>query len=322
MEDWSPDNPFGAIQPYWLQVEGKWRTADVLGPFLGEYVTCPFCENQKGLIFETDSSRLDEMADITCTCGRKFQVLEVLGYDLQQRLAFLAGEETDPAWTAKILAEDPDRATGPLPPAPDEDDEPTPAPAPAVTPKTPPARTEAPRMRAARPGRHARTENRGVAVGRGEKVTGPVRATAGSTAGSTTGTRAPATKSSPRATRKAVDEATRPAPGTRVYRNDGIVNTGLLVVGDNNRQVNVRADGKGGGQVTVDGQPVTSGGRVPRKVAARAERAVRDAVRQAGQGAGPGEVRIHGENNSVVTTTTSGDQVQVTRSTSRKKKED
>ncbi|MFJ7023498.1 MULTISPECIES: hypothetical protein [unclassified Streptomyces] len=308
MEDWSPDNPFGAIQPYWLQVEGKWRTADVLGPFLGEYVTCPFCENQKGLIFETDSSRLDEMADITCTCGKKFQVLEVLGYDLQQRLAFLAGEETDPAWTAKILAEDPNRTSGPQPPgADDEAAEPQSAPAAAST--TPP------RMRSA-----GRRENRGgVVVGRGEKVTGPVQASAGST----TGPRRPAPKTSPRATRKAVDEATRPAPGTRVYRNDGIVNTGVLVVGDNNRQINVRADGKGGGQVTVDGQPLTSGGRVPRKVAARAERAVRDAVRQAGgQGAGPGEVRIHGENNSVVTTTTSGDQVQVTRSTSRKKKED
>ncbi|NEE36978.1 hypothetical protein G3M53_67720, partial [Streptomyces sp. SID7982] len=81
-------------------------------------------------------------------------------------------------------------------------------------------------------------------------------------------------------------------------------------------------DGKGGGQVTVDGQPLTSGGRVPRKFAARAERAARDAVRQAqGQGAGPGEVRIHGENNSVVTTTTSGDQVHITRSTSRKKED-
>ncbi|MCX4682454.1 hypothetical protein OG413_45835 [Streptomyces sp. NBC_01433] len=307
MEDWSPDNPFGAIQPYWLQVEGKWRTADVLGPFLGEYVTCPFCENQKGLIFETDSSRLDEMADITCTCGRKFQVLEVLGYDLQQRLAFLAGEETDPAWTAKVLAEDPNHTSGPQSPAADDEEADEPKPAPAA------ARTPPPRMRSA-----GRTENRGVVVGRGEKVTGPVRANAGST----TGARRPAPKSSPRATRRAVDEATRPAPGTRVYRNDGIVNTGLLVVGDNNRQVNVRADGKGGGQVTVDGQPVTSGGRVPRKVAARAERAVRDAVRQAGQGAGPGEVRIHGENNSVVTTTTSGDQVQVTRSTSRRKKED
>lgn len=306
MEDWSPDNPFGAIQPYWLQVEGKWRTADVLGPFLGEYVTCPFCENQKGLIFETDSSRLDEMADITCTCGRKFQVLEVLGYDLQQRLAFLAGEETDPAWTAKVLAEDPNHTSGPQPPgADDEAAEPEPAPAAASTPP--------PRMRAG-----GRRENRGVVVGRGEKVTGPVQASAGST----TGTRRPAPKSSPRATRRAVDEATRPAPGTRVYRNDGIVNTGVLVVGDNNRQVNVRTDGRGGGQVTVDGQPLTSGGRVPRKVAARAERAVRDAVRQAGQGAGPGEVRIHGENNSVVTTTTSGDQVQVTRSTSRRKKED
>ncbi|MFD4481553.1 hypothetical protein ACFWPU_36335 [Streptomyces sp. NPDC058471] len=306
MEDWSPDNPFGAIQPYWLQVEGKWRTADVLGPFLGEYVTCPFCENQKGLIFETDSSRLDEMADITCTCGKKFQVLEVLGYDLQQRLAFLAGEETDPAWTAKILAEDPNHTSGPQPPgADDEADEPKPAPAAASTPP--------PRMRSA-----GRRENRGVVVGRGEKVTGPVQASAGST----TGPRRPAPKSSPRATRKAVDEATRPGPGTRVYRNDGVVNTGVLVVGDNNRQINVRADGKGGGQVTVDGQPLTSSGRVPRKFAARAERAVRDAVRQAGPGAGPGEVRIHGENNSVVTTTTSGDQVQVTRSTSRRKKED
>lgn len=259
MEGWSPDNPFGPKQPYWLQVEGKWRTADVLGRFLGEYVTCPFCENQKGLIFETDSSRFDEMADITCTCGRKFQVLQVLGYDLQQRLAFLAGEETDPAWTAKILAEDPTHTSGPQPPgADDEADEPKPVPAAASTPP--------PRMRSA---------------GRSEKVTGPRR---------------PAPKSSPRATRKAVDEAARPAPGTRAY-------------------------GKGGSQVTVDGQPLTSGGRVPRKFAARAERAVRDVVRQAGQGAGPGEVRIHGENNSVVTTATSGDQVQVTRSTSRRKKE-
>ncbi|MER5617578.1 hypothetical protein [Streptomyces sp. NPDC002215] len=268
MEEWSRDNPFGAIQPYWLQVEGKWRTADVLGPFLGEYVTCPFCENQKGLIFETDSSRLDEMADITCICGKQFQVMEVLGSDLQQRLAYLAGEETDPAWLEKTLAEDPDQPTGPLPPEPDEDDEPKPAATSAAEPRTPPARqTAAPRMRTARAGRD-RTENRGVAVGRGEKVTGPPRAS-----------------------------------------------TGLLAVGDNNRQVNVRADGKGGSQVT-------SGGRVPRKVAARAERTVRDAVRQAGQGAGPGEVRIRGENNSVVTTTTSGDHVQVTRSTSRRKKKD
>ncbi|MFD5300473.1 hypothetical protein ACFWJU_35375 [Streptomyces mutabilis] len=294
MEEWSRDNPLGAIQPYWLQVEGKWRTVDVLGPFFGEYVTCPFCENQKGLIFESDSSRLDEMADITCTCGKKFQVLEVLGYDLQQRLAFLAGEETDPAWTAKILAENPNRTSGPQPPgADDEADEPEPAPA--------AARTAAPRMRSA-----GRRENRGVVVGRGEKVAGPVQANTGST----TGARRPAPKASPRATRKAVDEATRPEPGTRVYRNDGVVNTGVMVVGDNNRQVNVRADGRAGGQVTVGGQAVTSGGRIPRKVAARAERAVRDAQCQGARGAGPGEVRIYGENNSVVTTTTSGDQVQ------------
>jgi len=305
VQEWTVDTPWGAITPYWLLVEGKWRLADVIGIFFGEYVTCPFCENQKGLVFETDSSRLGEMCDITCPrpCGKKFQILEITGYDLQQRLAFLEGEETDPAWEAKIHAEDPNRTSGPQPPGADDDaDEPEPAPAAASA--------APPRLRT--PGRR---ENRGVAVGRGEKVTGPVQANAGST----TGARRPAPKSSPRATQRAVDEATRPAPGTRVYRNDGIVNTGLLVVGDNNRQINVRADGKGGGQVTVDGQPVTSGGRLPRKVAARAERAVRDAARQAGgQGAGPGEVRIHGENNSVVTTTTSGDQVQVTRTSSRK----
>ncbi|GGT78852.1 hypothetical protein ABT368_31850 [Streptomyces althioticus] len=318
MQEWSTDTPWGVITPYMLIVEGKWRLRDVIGPFFGEYVTCPFCENQKGLKFETDSSRLGEMCDITCPppCGRTFQILEITGYDLQQRLAFLAGEETDPAWEAKILAEDPDQRSGPQPPGTD-DDRPAAATSSAAAPepRTPPAReTAAPRMRTAR---RARSENHGVVVGRGETVTGPVRATAGST----TGKRAPAPKTSGRATRQAVDEATRPAPGTRVYRNDGVVNTGLLVVGDNNRQVNVRADGKGGGQVTVNGQPVTSGGRIPRKVAARAERAVRDAQRQAGQGAGPGEVRIHGENNSVVTTTTSGDQVRVTR-TSRRKKED
>ncbi|GAA1376703.1 hypothetical protein ACFPK5_00890 [Streptomyces beijiangensis] len=131
MEDWSVDNPYGAITPYWLQVEGKWRLTDVLGPFLGEYVTCPFCENQKNLIFESDSRRLGEMCDITCPkpCGKTFQILEITGYDLQQRLAFLAGEETDPAWEAKILAEDSSHPSGPLPPAPGEADGPKPAPA-------------------------------------------------------------------------------------------------------------------------------------------------------------------------------------------------
>lgn len=119
MEDWSVDNPFGAITPYWLLVEGKWRLADVIGPFFGEYVTCPFCENQKGLTFESDSTRLGEMADITCPapCGSTFQLMEITGYDLKQRLAHLAGEDTDPAWEAAVLAEDPDRLTGPLPPA-------------------------------------------------------------------------------------------------------------------------------------------------------------------------------------------------------------
>ncbi|MFD5899655.1 hypothetical protein [Streptomyces sp. NPDC060366] len=288
MEDWSPDNPFGAITPYWLRVDGRWRLADVLGPFLGEYVTCPFCENQKGLIFETDSSRLDQLADITCTCGRKFQLLEILGYDLQQRLAFLAGEETDPAWTAKVHAEDPDRATGPLPPAPDEPAEPKAVPA--------PGEATAPRMRT---GHRSRTENRRIVVGRGEIVTEPARATAGST----TGKRRPAPQASERATRQAADEVTRSAPGTRVYRNDGIVNTGIVVVGDNQQVISNNG-----------GQAVTSGGRVPRKVAARAERAVRDAQRQTQQMGGSG-VRIHGENNSVVNNVVGGDQAHSTRAT-------
>lgn len=285
MQEWTVDTPWGAITPYWLLVEGKWRLADVIGIFFGEYVTCPFCENQKGLVFETDSSRLGEMCDITCPrpCGKKFQILEITGYDLQQRLAYLAGEETDPAWEAKILAEDPSQPSGPLPPAPDEADEPKPAPA--------AEEATAPRMRAAqRADRRSRTEDRGVVVGRGETVTGPVRATAGST----TGKRRPAPKASERATRQVADEATRSTPGTRVYRNDGVVNTGIVVVGDNQQVISNK-----GGQVAIGGQAVTSGGRIPRKVAARAEHAVRDAQRQTQQMGGSG-VRIHGENNSVV----------------------
>ncbi|AVZ78021.1 hypothetical protein SLUN_39010 (plasmid) [Streptomyces lunaelactis] len=284
MEDWSPDNPFGAITPYWLQVEGKWRLADVLGPFLGEYVTCPFCENQKGFIFETDSTRLGEMADITCAppCGRKFQILEITGYDLRQRLAFLAGEETDPAWTAKVLAEDPDRASGPLPPAPDElaepPAEPKAAPAAAGT-----AEPKAPRLRTERRSRRSRRE----------------------------------------------DPAAPAGPGTRVYRDDAAVNTGrnngrvtttTVVASGNNQQINVRSDSRGS-RVTADGRPVPEGGKVPRKVAAKAERAVRDAqrlVRESG-GRSRSTVQVSGENNSVITSHTDGDQVHITRDTRKEK---
>lgn len=334
MQEWTVDTPWGAITPYWLLVEGKWRLADVIGIFFGEYVTCPFCENQKGLVFETDSSRLGEMCDITCPrpCGKKFQILEITGYDLQQRLAYLAGEETDPAWEAKIHAEDPSQPSGPLPPAPDEPAEP-----PAAEPKASPgaggtAEPRAPRMRAG--SRRSRVENHGVIVGPGEKVDGPVRVTTGSTTGKSSPAARKAARKSAEAVSKAVGDAIRPAPGTRVYRNDGVVNTGRMtgrvtttvVAGGNNQQINVRSDSRGS-RVTADGKPVPEGGKVPRKVAAKAERTARDAQRQAEgaaresggttirQNSGRASTTIHvqGENNSVVTSTTDGDHVQVTR---------
>ncbi|WP_162948155.1 hypothetical protein [Streptomyces europaeiscabiei] len=332
MQEWTVDTPWGVITPYWLLVEGKWRLADVIGPFFGEYVTCPFCENQKGLVFETDSTRLGEMCDITCPrpCGKKFQLLEITGYDLKQRLAFLAGEETDPAWEAKIFAEDPSRPSGPLPPASDEPAEPP------AEPKASPAaggtaEPRTPRMRTAR-GR-SRVESFGVIVGPGERVDGPVRVTTGSTTGKSSPAARKAARKSAEAVSKAVADAVRPAPGTRVYRNDGVVNTGRMtgrvttvVAGGNNQQINVRSDSRGS-RVTANGKPVPEGGKVPRKVAAKAARTARDAQRQAEaatresggttirQSSGRASTTIHvqGENNSVVTSTTDGDHVQVSR---------
>lgn len=300
MEEWSVDTPWGVITPYGLTVEGKWRLADVLGPFLGEYVTCPFCENQKGLYFESDSTRLGEMADITCPkpCGKTFQILEITGYDLQQRLAFLAGEETDPAWEAKVLAEDPNRMSGPLPPAPDEPDTTAPDQEGSSAGALGAAGSRSPRMRSER-----RTRRRAESAG-----------STGSTAESA---------ASRRASEASTDGGRQ--PGDRARGSDLVVNTGrsgrvrtsTVVVSGNNQQINVRSDSRGS-HITVDGRPVPAeGGKVPRKVAAKAERAVRDAqrlVRESG-GRSRNTVQITGENNSVITSNTDGDQVHISSQT-------
>ncbi|MFJ2007952.1 hypothetical protein [Streptomyces chartreusis] len=321
MVEWSVDTPWGVTTPYSLIVAGRWRlSAAIGGVFLSEYVTCPMCQNQRGLTFKTDSSRLGEMVDIICPrpCDALFQIPEILGFDLQQRLFQLDGLDVDPAWMQAILAEDPTRPSGPLP-ADDEPDE-KPGPTPPAPAQEAAARADTPRMRTTqRPAPRIRgrrqTHNQGVTVGPGQTVTGPVQAAAGA------GDNASARRVQ-RDVAAGLADAIRPAPGTRVIRNDTVLNTGRMsrlvstntvVVTGNNQQVNVR-----NGRVSVDGGPAepASRGRVPRKVAARARRAAREteqAVRASG-GRSSSTVHVSGDNNSVITSTTDGDTLHVTGS--------
>lgn len=115
MQQWTPETPFGVVTPYWLQVGGRWRLQSAVFGLLAEYVTCPVCEQQRDLIFETATDRLELLADITCPAGHRFTTPEITGYDLKERIDYLNGDldQVDDQ-RAEAWATDPDAWTGPV----------------------------------------------------------------------------------------------------------------------------------------------------------------------------------------------------------------
>ncbi|MEU9428569.1 hypothetical protein AB0D87_38125 [Streptomyces sp. NPDC048342] len=151
-------------------------------------------------------------------------------------------------------------------------------------------------------GRRIRGTSNGVVVGPGEKVTGPVQVATGSRKGPVKG----AAKA--KVSRKAADAVVQGVRDSGAVVNTGVQNiaggriTGVVQVVGDGQQVNTQT-GKGAGS----GRPLSA------KEAAAVRGAV-DAATRAAREAGPGassSIHVTGKNNSIITSTTSGDAVHV-----------